>query len=386
MNAPKIPFLPLLFFLFAGCEQGNDKTGKASTQAKLEHSWAELQLRNGIVYLPNSEAPFNGIAKSKYENGQNYLLAKFEKGILSNFKIWTENGISQVEGAFAHGKLDELSKLFEPELRSFQLPSLTTGSKGIDFISHFGLSKKCQRIGSWTFWHQNGEKMKAFSYVDGKLEGSYSKWHEDGMLLVQLNYSLGKLHGEWLEHHHPYGNLKEKRNYQNGKPVGIWAKWAASGLMSEKCFYSDGLKSGISMHWHANGQLAKKSIYKNGKLNGFLHEFTPTGQQLLSAGYKNGQKWGLEKKWYSSGPQSAKIFWNEKGRKHNKAESWFTNGNRKTVRFYNNGNLLEAQSWQPDGKLNPEVVQNGNGKLVYYDQEGLPTHTQIFQDGEQVGN
>jgi len=386
VNAPKIPFLTLLFFLFAGCEQANEEGVKASTQDKLEHSWADLQLRNGIVYFPNSEAPFNGIAKSKYENGQNYILAKFEKGILSNFKIWTENGISQVEGAFAHGKLDQLSKLFDPELHSFQLPSLNTGSKGIDFISHFGLSQKCKRNGSWTFWHPNGEKMKAFSYVDGKLEGSFSKWHEDGMLFTQLGYSEGKLDGEWVEHYHPYGNLKEKRNYQNGKPVGIWAKWAASGLMTEKCFYSDGLKSGINIRWHENGQIAEKAIYKNGKLNGFLLEFSPSGQQLLRAGYKNGQKWGLEKKWYSSGPQSAIIFWNEKGRKHNKAESWFTNGNRKTVRVYENGNLLEAQSWQPDGKLNPEVVQNGNGKLVYYDQEGLPTHTQLFQDGEQVGN
>ena len=228
--------------------------------------------------------------------------------------------------------------------------------------------------------------MKAFSYVDGKLEGSYSKWHEDGMLLVQLNYSLGKLNGEWLEHYHPYGHLKEKRNYQNGKPVGIWAKWATSGLMTEKCFYSDGMKNGISMHWHDNGQIAKKAIYKNGELNGFLHEFSPSGQQLLSTGYKNGRKYGLEKKWDSSGPQSAKIFWNEKGRKHNKAETWFTNGNRKTVRLYDNGNLLEAQSWKPDGKLNPEAVQNGNGKLVFFDQEGLPTHTQLFQNGEQVGN
>ena len=386
MNAPKIPFLPLLFFLFAGCEQANQQAVKDTTQAKLEHSWAELQLRNGIVYLPNSEAPFNGIAKSKYENGQNYLLTKFEKGILSNFKIWTENGISQVEGEFAHGKLGELSQLFDPELRSFQLPSLNTGSKGIDFISHFGLSQKCQRQGSWTFWHPNGQKMKAFSYVDGKLDGSFSKWQEDGMLFTQLGYSEGKLDGEWVEHYHPYGNLKEKRNYKNGKPIGIWEKWLPSGLKTEKCFYSDGLKSGIYIRWHENGQMAKKAIYKNGELNGLLQEFSPSGQQLLSAGYKNGQKWGLEKKWYSSGPQSAIIFWNEKGRKHNKAESWFTNGNRKTVRVYENGNLLEAQSWQPDGKLNPEVVQNGNGKLVYYDQEGLPTHTQLFQDGEQVGN
>ena len=386
MNAPKIPLLPLLFFLFAGCEQANEQAVKDTPLAKLEHSWVDLQLRNGIVYLPNSEAPFTGIAKSKYENGQNYMLAKFEKGTLSNFRIWTENGVPQVEGEFARGELGALSQLFDPELRSYELPALNTGSKGIHFKKHFGLSEKCERNGSWTFWHPNGQKMKAFSYADGKLEGTFSKWHEDGVLFFHLLYSNGKLDGEWFEHYHPHGHVKEQRHYQNGKPVGIWAKWAPSGLMTEKCFYSDGLKEGISMRWHENGQLAKKAIYKKGELNGLVQKFSPSGQQLLSASFKNGRKWGLEKKWYSSGSQSAKIFWNEEGRKHNKAETWFNNGNRKSVRLYENGNLLEAKSWKPNGKLNPEVVQNGNGKLVFYDQEGLLTHTQLFQDGEQVGN
>ena len=386
MNSLKIPLLPVLIFLFAGCEQANVKTGKASTQVKLEHSWENLQLRNGIVYLPNSETPFSGVSKSKYKNGQNYLLAKFEKGILSNFKIWTENGIVQVEGEFVQGKLSELSKFFDPELSSFELPAVNTVSKGIHFRSHFGLSENSLRNGSWTYWHPNGQKMKAFSYADGKLEGSFSKWHEDGAPFVRLHYSKGKLNGEWVEHYHPYGHLKEKRHYQHGKPVGIWSKWASSGLMIEKCFYEDGLKNGIFMHWHKNGQLAKKAIYENGERNGLLQEFSPTGQQLLSAGYKHGIKWGLEKKWYGNGAQGSKIFWNNRGRKHDKAESWFNNGNRKSVRLYENGNLLEAQSWKPDGELHPEVVKNGNGKLVFYDLEGRPTHTQLFQNGEQVGN
>ena len=388
MNSPKIPLLPVLIFLFAGCEQANDKTGKASTQAKLEHSWAELQLRNGIVYLPNSEAPFNGIAKSKYENGQNYLLAKFESGILAKFKIWTPNGIPQIEGDFTQGELSELAKLFDPELREFGLPSLGMGrsTEGIYFRKHFGLSENCQRNGKWRFWYPNGEKMKEFSYKDGILEGSFSKWNEDGQLLTQQHYSLGKWNGTWLQFYQPPGHLKEERHYEDSKPVGIWSKWAASGLMTEKCFYSDGLKNGISMRWHKNGQLAKKAIYEDGKLNGLLQEFSPSGQQLLSTGYKHGIKWGLEKKWYENGSQGSKIFWNNRGRKHDKAETWFNNGNLKTVRQYDNGNLLEAQSWQPDGKLNPDMVQKGNGKLVFYGPNGKPTHTQFFQDGEQVGN
>lgn len=384
MNTLKIPLLIVLISLFTSCEQTIEEEHKASPQAKLENSWADLQLREGVVYLPNSEAPFNGITKSKYENGQNYLLAKFEKGILSNFKIWTINGVPQIGGELVQGKLSELSKLFDPEQASFELTDLNTHSETIHFRNHFGMSEQCQRNGSWTFWHPNGQKMKAFSYVDGKLNGSFSKWYDDGLLFAQLHYSQGKLDGEWLEHYHPYGHLKEKRNYKNGKPLGIWAKWALSGIMTEKCFYLDGLKNGIYMRWYENGQIAKKAIYKNGKLNGFLIEYSPNGQQLLSAGYKNGRKWGLEKKWHSSGPLSARIFWSEKGRKHNKAETWFTNGNRKSVRLYENGNLLEAQSWKPNGELNTEKVKNGNGKLVFYDQEGHPSHTQLFQNGEQI--
>ena len=129
------------------------------------------------------------------------------------------------------------------------------------------------------------------------------------------------------------------------------------------------------MRWHENGQLASKAIYEDGELNGLLQEFSLTGQQLLSAGYKHGVRWGWEKKWYGNGSYAAKIFWNNRGRKHGKLETWFNNGNLKTVRHYDNGNLLEAQSWRPNGKLNPDMVQQGNGKLIYYDIFGKITKT-----------
>jgi antitoxin component YwqK of YwqJK toxin-antitoxin module len=388
VNIRIIHFSLLLIFLFSSCEKGNEGKGTVASVDQLETEWVNLQLRNGVVYLPNSEIPFSGVSKSIYQNGQKYLLAKFESGILANFKLWTQNGIPQIEGDFTQGELSDLGKLFDPELREFGLPSLSMGrtTEGIYFRKHFGLSENCLRNGTWRFWYPNGEKMKEFSYKDGILDGSFSKWNEDGQLLTQQHYSLGKWNGTWLQFYHPPGHLKEERHYEDGKPVGIWSKWASSGLMTEKCFYSDGMKNGISMRWHENGQLASKAIYEDGGLNGLLQEFSPSGQQLLSAGYKHGIKWGLEKKWYENGSQGSKIFWNNRGRKHGKIEAWFNNGNRKTVRHYDNGNLLEAQSWRPDGKLNPDVVQHGNGKLIYYDVNGKITHTQFFQEGEQVGN
>ena len=388
MISLKIPCVILLTSLLAGCEQGIENQGRVGSETELEAKWKNLQLRNGMVYLPNSDSPFTGLSRSGYENKQTYLLAKFENGILANFKIWTENGIQQIEGGFARGELSELAKLFDPDLREFGLPSLSMGrtTEGIYFRKHFGLSENCQRHGTWRSWYPNGEKMKEFSYKDGILDGSFSKWNEDGQLLTQQHYSLGKWNGTWLQFYQPPGHLKEERHYQDGKPVGIWSKWASSGLMTKKCFYSDGLKDGIFMRWHENGQLASKAIYEDGGLNGLLQEFSLTGQQLLSTGYKHGVRWGWEMKWYENGSQAAKIFWNNRGRKHGMIEAWFNNGNRKTVRHYDNGNLLEAQSWKPEGELNPDVVQQGNGKLIYYDIFGKITHTQFFQDGEQVGN
>ncbi len=383
----KFSALVVALSCLSSCERASESVPIVEPNGLVEQDWKELKITDGLAYSKESETPFDGVCRSRYVNGTTYLLANFEAGMLSNFKIWTNQGVLQVQGEFSNGKLSDPAKLFDPAIRSFGLPRGNMGekTKGIGFREHFGLSEDCHRHGTWNLWHPNGEKFKEFVYQDGMLNGKFSSFDDKGRLLVKCHYSLGELEGAWTSYHWPQGHRSESRSYRKGKLTGIWSKWGTNGAMKQKTFYSKGLKNGVHMLWHDNGQLAEKAIYKNDKLDGLLQQYAQSGQMLLSCAYEHDRKVGLEKKWYLNGSQSAKIFWNKKGRKSGKIEAWFNNGNRKTFRHYQNGRLLQAQSWKPDGELSKEQVRDGNGTLIYYLENGSSKITQVYRNGEVVG-
>ena len=383
----KFSALVVALSCFCSCERTSDSARIGEPKGLVEQDWKELHVRDGLAYPKESETPLEGVCRSRYENGTTYLLANFEAGKLSNFKIWTDQGILQVQGEFTNGKLSNPAKLFDPALRAFGLPDGQMGgkAKGISFRAHFGLSESSLRHGTWNFRHPNGEKLKEFAYQDGMLNGRFSSFDDKGRLLTKCHYSLGELEGAWTSYRWPQGHRSESRSYRKGKLTGIWSKWNPSGAMKEKTFYSKGLKNGVHMLWHDNGQLAEKAIYKNDKLDGLLQQYAQSGQMLLSCAYVQDRKVGLEKKWYLNGSQSAKIFWNKKGRKSGTHETWFFNGNRKTVSHYQHGKLLQAQSWKPDGELSKGRVRDGNGTLIYYPGNGSSKITQVYRNGEVVG-
>ena len=383
----KFSALVVALSCFCSCERTSDSSRIEEPKGRFELDWKELQVKDGLAYSKGSETPFEGVCRSRYENERTYLLANFGAGMLSNFKIWTDKGIPQIQGEFSNGKLSDPASLFDPALRAFGLPDEQMGgkAKGIHFRRNFGLSEDCHRHGPWNFWHPNGEKLKEFAYKDGILNGRFSSFDEEGRLLTKCHYSRGELEGAWTSYRWPQGHRSESRSYRKGKLTGIRSKWNPSGAMKEKTFYSSGLKNGVHMLWHDNGQLAEKAIYENDKLDGLLQQYAQSGQMLLSCVYVQGRKVGLEKKWYLNGSQSAKILWNKKGRKSGTLETWFNNGNRKTVRHYQHGKLLQAQSWKPNGELSKEQVRDGNGTLIYYLNNGSSKITQVYRNGEVVG-
>ena len=97
----------------------------------------------------------------------------------------------------------------------------------------------------------------------------------------------------------------------------------------------------------------------------------------------DGRKWGLEKAWYENGSQHKKIFRNNKGQLHGRKENWYMNGNRRTLRYFEDGYLIAAKSWKPSGEANPEEVKNGSGTLICYGKNGERQEFR-FSDGEMI--
>jgi len=69
-----------------------------------------------------------------------------------------------------------------------------------------------------------------------------------------------------------------------------------------------------------------------------------------------------------------------------KRTRWYENGKRETLFTWKEGKLTAAEVWKPNGDKCPatKLDSNGNGVIVYYDEEGMEIYRMTFKDGNPV--
>ena len=103
-------------------------------------NWDELEEREGIRYLVNSEKPFTGKSVSLHANGQKYIEQNWKDGKRDGLYVrWWENGHKGGQANYKGGKLDGLS----------------------------------------VSWHNNGRKAGQVNYKEGE-EVSAKYWNSKG--------------------------------------------------------------------------------------------------------------------------------------------------------------------------------------------------------------
>jgi len=143
-----------------------------------ERTRADLDLRDGILYLHGSDAPFTGTLVEDYGKDSRKLAISIRNGRADGLsRGWHENGQMEVEETFAGG------------------------------ISN----------GVRTRWHVNGVKKSEASIVDGKITGRYVGWHDNGQKAAEVPMVDGMPHG-LAEAWHPSGKLKSRVQLHHGVP------------------------------------------------------------------------------------------------------------------------------------------------------------------------
>ena len=136
----------------------------------------ELEVRENVVYLKNSDSPYTGKSFEFHDNGQKKSEDNFKDGKPHGIVFsWYENGQKETEANFKDGKED----------------------------------------GPLGSWHENGQKKLEGNFKDGKMDGLVVSWHENGQKLVE-------------------GNLKD------GKPDGLSVTWHENGQNRTEINYKDG--------------------------------------------------------------------------------------------------------------------------------------------------
>jgi antitoxin component YwqK of YwqJK toxin-antitoxin module len=141
-----------------------------------EATRAELDLREGILYLKGSEDTFNGTLVENYSPEVLKLSIRIQDGRAHGLsRGWYLNGQMEVEEHFVNG------------------------------VSN----------GMRTRWYANGSRKSQARVADGVVVGRFMQWHENGVKAAEVNMVDGQPHG-LAQAWYPSGTLKCKVPYDHG--------------------------------------------------------------------------------------------------------------------------------------------------------------------------
>jgi antitoxin component YwqK of YwqJK toxin-antitoxin module len=156
----------------------------------------------------------------------------------------------------------------------------------------------------------------------------------------------------------------DKRLYyepNNPDPFTGWVKQMSdSGQVTELAQIKDGKPNGLFAEWSSNGQMVSKGEYKDGTLHGDVTRWHENGQKSFEGEAKDGELHGDSTKWYENGQKSVESEWE-------------------------NGKPIKARVWLPNGTdCRDTNLQDGNGIVVVYDDDGEELSRTVFKDGNEV--
>lgn len=119
-----------------------------------------------------------------------------------------------------------------------------------DFIRH----------GTYTTYHDNGQKKLEEHYINGVVDGERTSW-----------YDSGQISG------HGY--------YDHGKEDGTWTAWWPNGFKQQEFHMVDGTWDGTHTTWHQNGEKRMELHYVNGLRQGPFIIWDDQGNEVYRGEY-----------------------------------------------------------------------------------------------------
>ena len=237
-----------------------------------------------------------------------------------------------------------------------------------------------QKQGKWKYFYKNGNIKIEAEYLDNIPNGKWIFYHRNGIIkevgfYAKVNWTsfmenMRKSDQKNPEEHYlnkngiwnvyfENGNLKEVGKYnKKGLPVGEWKEYYENNVLK---YYRIYIKNGIGTK-----PTEIKYYYPNGKLRIEDDSFT-TGE------------W---KQYYENGNLKT-VGSNKKGIPNGRWKKYYENGQLSQEMLRDNKRILEIYScYDKDGnKLDKGTIQNGNGTVKMYNENGILKRTIEFKNG-----
>lgn len=210
----------------------------------------ELDVNRGLLYKPNTIAPFTGTAIDVFPKGKKKMTVPIKEGkIHGTVKEWAQNGKKIYEASYENGLQTNMERQW-----------YANGNKKLELQYVAGKPN-----GVCTEWFKNEKKKSEGQFVDGKEEGKHQWWYDNGNLDQIVFYKSGLTEGT-VRSWHRNGQDRMTSEYTNGKQNGPSKEWYINGQLKHQSNFKNGLEDGEFYHWSSKGKLLGLKKYENGVL------------------------------------------------------------------------------------------------------------------------
>lgn len=118
--------------------------------------------------------------------------------------------------------------------------------------------------GQSTHWYENGQMQEKCDYHEGIKHGKFVAWDQNGRKEVVAEYRQDKPHGKWV-FWHKNGKKEEEFDNRDGKRHGKNTIWYENGQKKEESMFQDGLLQGKARLWDEKGTLRGEIDFADGE-------------------------------------------------------------------------------------------------------------------------
>jgi hypothetical protein len=103
------------------------------------------------------------------------------------------------------------------------------------------------------------------------------------------------------------GAKEWEREYDHGKPMGVWRRWYENGHQQSETFFGSPQIETTMRFWHENGQLSAQGPGRNGERYGVWRIYHQDGRLAEEGPYVNSEREGAWTVWSDDGATSRTV-------------------------------------------------------------------------------
>lgn len=237
-----------------------------------------------------------------------------------------------------------------------------------------------KKQGKWKYFYENGNIKIDAEYLDDIPNGEWTFYHKNGNI-KEIGFYAKENWTSFMERMRKSGSKNPEEHYLNKN--GIWKVYFENKNLKEIGKYNEkGLPIGEWQEYYENNILKDFRIYKKNGIGTkpiVIKYYYPSGKLRIEDDSFTTGEW---KQYYENGV--LKTAGNNKdGIPNGKWRKYYKNGQLSQEMFRENNKIMEIYScYDKNGnELDKGTIQNGNGTVKMYNENGILEKTIEFKNG-----